>query len=260
MLLRSLSVLIKPLRYFLFSLLLTTFMLSMLGCSSNESEEEKERLSEQQYYEAAHQAIEANNYLLAIENLTEIESRFPFGRYAIQAQLDLIFSYYKSIDYEAALLQADRFIRQHPEHPDIDYVYYMKGLSSYSTDRGFIARILPSAPSERDVSAAKLAFSELSRFIAKYPSSTYAQDARQRMIYLRNVIAEHELHVADYYIERRAYLAAANRARYVVENLPNAPVIPKALGIMSKSYRALGMIDLAENAEKILKEHFPKQP
>jgi len=243
---------------FLSLFLASLFLVCILaGCSSNQSTQEKERLSEQQYYEAAHQAIDGKNYLLAIENLTEIESRFPFGRYAIQAQLDLIFSYYKSLDYSSAQLQAEKFIRQHPDHPDIDYVYYMKGLSSYSIDRGFLARLLPSTASERDISAAKQAFSEFARFIQKFPKSPYAPDARQRMIYLKNTIAEHEVHVARYYIKRRAYLAAANRGSYIVENFPSTPASADALAIMAKSYKQLGMHDLSVKAEALLAKEYP---
>jgi len=199
----------------------------------------------------------SNNYIVAVEHLQELESRFPFGRYAEQSQLDLIYTYYKSIDYGAALAACARFIRLHPDHPNVDYAYYMKGLSSYSIDRGLLARFLPTEPSQRDMQPAKTSFSQFNTLVNKFPESRYSHDARQRMIYLRSLLAENELYVAEYYMKRRAFLAAANRGRFIVENYQNTPSAPKGLAMMIKAYRNLDLKDLADDTLQILASNYP---
>lgn len=243
-------------RHILISLLGLCLLTSLIGCSSSD-ETPTPRLSEQEYYEAAQRAMDGSNYLIAIEQLEQLESRYPFGRYTKQAQLDLIYSYYKSLEYETAAVHAERFIRLNPGHPNIDYAYYLRGLALYSVDRGILARFLPTSPSERDISPISSAYEAFKQLIDKYPKSRYAQDARQRLIYLRNVLAEHELIVARYYIKRRAYLAAVNRAKYVVENLQGSPAVADGLAIMVEAYRYMSLDDLADSAEKNLAHNFP---
>jgi outer membrane protein assembly factor BamD len=216
--------------------------------------------SEQQYYEAAQKAMDANNFIMAVEQLEELESRFPFGRYAVQTQLDLIYAYYRSLEYTAAALQADRFIRQNPTHEDVDYAYYMKGLSNFSTDRGLLARILPTTPAERDISPIQRAFSDFSELLNKFPNSRYAHDAQQRMIYLRNLMAEHELIAARYYVQRQAFVAVLNRAKTVMENYPKTPAVPEAMALAVKAYRELDLPQLAARTEKLLSNNYPNYP
>jgi len=239
----------------------TLFILSitffLIACSSTDKKAPTQQLSEQQYYEDAQKAISSNNYLLAIEHLQQLESRFPFGRYAEQAQLDLIYTYYKSLDYPAAQASCGRFIRLHPDHPSVDYAYYMRGLSSYSIDRGLLARFLPTQPSQRDMQPAKSSFAHFNVLVNKFPRSRYAPDACQRMIYLRSLLAENELYVAEYYMQRRAFLAAANRGRYVIENYQNTPSVPKGLAMMVKAYRSLELNILADDTLKILVDSYP---
>lgn len=234
-------------------------ILLQAGCSNND-EKPAPRLSEQQYYESAQRAMDASNYLMAIEQLEQLESRYPFGQYAQQAKLDLIFVYFKSLDYDSASANADRFIRLYPDHPSVDYAYYLKGLSVYSIDRGILARFLPTSPSERDITPAKKAFDEFSRLIAKFPNSLYARDAQKRLIYLRNLLAQHEINVANYYLERRAYLAAANRGRYVVENYQGTEIVAEGLATMVEAYRNLRLDDLADDAEANLAHNYPDYP
>lgn len=239
----------------------TLFILSLsiilFACSSADKKKPTQQLSEQQYYEDAQKAINSNNFILAVEHLQQLESRFPFGRYAEQAQLDLIYTYYKSIDYLSSVASSNRFIRLHPDHPNVDYAYYMKGLSSYSIDRGLLARFLPTEPSQRDMQPARTSFSHFNVLVNKFPNSRYAKDARQRMIYLRELLAENELYVAEYYMKRRAFLAAANRGRYVVENYQSTPAVPKGLAMMIKAYRNLDLNDLAADTLKILTLNYP---
>lgn len=239
------------------TLLVLTVSFLLIACSTANKNKPSQQLSEQQYYEDAQKAINSNNYLMAVEHLQQLESRFPFGRYAEQAQLDLIFTYYKNLDYSSALASCGRFIRLHPDHPNVDYAYYMRGLSSYSIDRGLLARFLPTEPSQRDMQPAKTSFLHFNVLVTKYPNSRYAEDARQRMIYLRGLLAENELYVAEYYMKRRAFLAAANRGRYVVENYQSTPSVPRGLAMMVKAYRNLDLNDLADNALKILHKNYP---
>lgn len=235
-----------------FWVILTLALLS--GCATNEVEEE---LSERQYYEEAQEALKEEQFTLAVEKLESLEARYPFGRYAEQAQLDLIYAYYRSLDYESSGATAERFIRMHPDHAQLDYAYYMKGLASYSVDRGLFERFIPSDFSERDLAPAKDSFNDFSRLLNRFPNSVYAPDARQRMVYLRNLLAEHELKAAHWYMRRGAYLAAANRARYVVENFDRTPAMAEALALQYKAYRELGVADLAANTLKVLARNYP---
>lgn len=232
---------------------------TILGCSSSPDKKgDIPQLSERQFYEEAQKALKGTNFTLAIERLQQLESRYPFGRYADQAQLELIYANYKNLDYDGAGLAADRFIRLHPDHAEVDYAYYMKGMATFSVDRGLLARFLPTEPSERDLGPAKQSFEDFSTFISRYPNSKYAPDAQQRMIYLRNILATAEVHAAEWYMKRSAFLAAANRGRYVVENYPQTPAVPEALAIMVKAYRELKLDELANNSLQVLKSNFPK--
>ena len=241
----------------LLNLLTITVVVLLAGCAHKP---EDQRLSEQQYYQTAQKATKNDNYTLAVEQLEQLESRFPFGNYSDQVALDLIYAHYKNLDYDAAAEQADKFIRLHPDHPNVDYAYYMQGLGHSTFDHSIFNRILPSKPSERDLAAAQQAFTDFSRLLEHFPNSIYAQDARQRMIYLRNLLAEHELYVARYYFDRRAYVAALNRASYVVEHYQYTPAVSEALTIMTKTYRAMNLNELADNTEKTLAKHFAIEP
>lgn len=232
--------------------ILAIFMVT--ACASNKVEEE---LSERQYYEEAQTALKNEQFTIAVEKLEALEARYPFGRYAEQAQLDLIYAYYRSLDYESSGATAERFIRMHPDHAQLDYAYYMKGLSSYSVDRGLFERFIPSDFSERDLAPAKDSFNDFSRLLNRFPDSVYAPDAHQRMVYLRNLLADHELKAAHWYMRRGAFVAAANRARYVVENFDRTPAMAEGLAILYKSYRELGLNDLAQDDLKVLVANYP---
>ncbi|MEJ2680459.1 MAG: outer membrane protein assembly factor BamD [Gammaproteobacteria bacterium] len=247
-----------PKRLLGYVLLISLFSFSS-GCANNDDANAKQ-LSEQQYYQSAQKAMDVHNYVMAVEQLEQLESRYPFGRYAIQTQLDLIYAYYRSLEYTAAALQAERFIRQHPNHKDVDYAYYMKGLSTFSVDRGFKARILPTSPAQRDIHPLHEAFSDFSLFLNKFPNSRYAADAQQRLVYLRNLLAEHELVAARYYLERRAFIAVLNRGKTVMENYPETPAVPEAMALVVKAYRELGLNDLAQQTESVLSKNFPHYP
>ncbi|MCG8673340.1 MAG: outer membrane protein assembly factor BamD [Pseudomonadales bacterium] len=252
------NIMIKP---FQFSVLLAAFLsLSSLtflsGCTSS-GHSQLEQLTERQYYEEAQAAMDANKFLQAVERLQSLESRYPFGRYAEQAQLELIYCYYRTLDYESAAVTAERFIRIHPDHPRLDYAYYMKGLASYSVDRGLVERFIPTDFSERDMGPARESFDDFNRLINRFPNSQYAEDARQRMIYLRNLLAAYQLKVANYYMRRGAYVSVAKRAAYVIQHFDKTPALPEALALQTKAYLELGLDDLAEKSETMLAYNFP---
>lgn len=238
------------------SLLLLTALL--VGCSGNE--EKPAEMTEQEIYEAAQENLANESFSLAVKNLQLLESRFPFGPYAEQAQLELIFAHYRNFEPEASIAAADRFIRLHPQHPNIDYAYYMRGLANYTEGTGLLERFLPTDMTQRDPGSAVQAFEDFRQLLYRFPDSRYAPDARARMIYLRARLARHEINVANYYFKRRAYLAAANRGRYVVENFPQAPAIPDALAVMTQAYQLLGLNDLANDTLKVLRNNHPEHP
>ncbi|GAA6153920.1 outer membrane protein assembly factor BamD [Pseudoteredinibacter isoporae] len=237
--------------------------LTLSACSYFQDEEDEEKPqydSERQFYEAAQRQLDTKQWERATKTLQALEENFPFGKYAEQAQLELIYAYYKSSETEAASAAADRFIRLHPQHRNVDYAYYMKGLSSFSEGKGLFERFLPTDLTRRDPGSARESFTYFSQLIARFPNSNYAPDAEKRMIYLRNLLARYEIHVANYYFKRGAYVAATNRGRYVVENFQKTPAVPDGLAVTIQGYHALGMDDLAETNLAILKENYPEHP
>ena len=236
---------------------LIAVLLLTYGCSKDEVEDDLEA-TELAYYTSAQGSLRSANYSGAIQKLQLLESRFPFGRYAEQAQLEIIFAYYKSVQPEAARSAADRFIRLHPTHPNVDYAFYLKGMVSFEQDKNFLSNIIPMDPSTRDPGSARESFQDFSQLIRRFPNSEYAPDAQKRMKYLRNLLAASEIHVARYYIRRGAYVAAANRGRYVFENFQESASVPDALAIMVEAYQLLEMNDLAEKALLVLNSNYPE--
>lgn len=229
--------------------LLAIATFSLISCNSDGPEIEQ---PEKVYYDLAQKRILNQNYIGAIESLQAIETRYPFGRYAEQAQVELIYAYFMNGENLGAHAAAEKFIRLHPRHPNIDYAYFMKGLSSYTRDTDFLVRVTDTDISNRDISGAKEAFAELSEFLTRFPDSQYVPYAKQRNIYLRNMIARNEMSAADYYVSIGAYVAAVRRAKYVIENIPNSSENLRALNILMKSYKALGYLELYEDVVKII--------
>ena len=216
--------------------------------------------TEKDFYEAIQNDLRGGFWQTAIDNLEALEAQYPFGDYAEQAQLELIYARFKSSEYETAIAAADRFIRLHPQHPNVDYAYYLKGLSSFSQSRGFFDQLLPTDETKRDPGSARNSFSTFSELLNRFPESPYAPDARKRMLYLRNILARHEIHAANYYFFRGAYLAAANRGRYVVENFQKTPAVPDGLAVMAQAYHLMQMNDLANDAASLLAKNYPTHP
>ncbi len=234
--------------------LLLSFVM-LVSCSGNGPETPEE--TEAQLYRSAQGSLRAGNYQDAVSKLQLLESRFPFGKYAEQAQLEIIYAYYRSHQPEAARSAADRFIRLHPRHPNVDYAYYLRGMASFEEDQAFLEQFIPIDSAKRDPGAARDAFNDFAQLIRRFPNSQYAPDAQKRMIYLRNLLAAYEINVAHYYIYRGAYIAAANRGRYVFENFQRTPSVPDALAIMVEAYRLLDMNELANHALAVLRENYP---
>jgi outer membrane protein assembly factor BamD len=203
-------------------------------------------------YAEASSELDSKNYARAIEYYEKLEARYPFGRYAMQSQLDVAYAHYRADEPEAAIAAADRFIKLYPQNPYVDYAYYLKGLVNYNRSVGFLDRYIPTDPSQRDPGAALDAFADFSVLVERFPDSRYAEDARQRMLYLRNNLARHEVNVARYYMRRGAFLAAANRANYVIERFQRTSAVESALEILVDAYTALGKSELAADAQRVL--------
>lgn len=233
-------------------------MLLVVGCAS--TDDEPKVSTEKEFYLAAQRMLTSSQWEPAIKNLQLLEENFPFGAYAEQAQLELIYAYYKSSQPEAAIAAADRFIRLHPQHRNVDYAYYLKGLTSYTQNQGLFERYIPTDLSDRDPGAARESFAQFAQLLARYPDSQYAGDARKRMIHLRNLLARYEIHVANYYFKRGAYLAATNRGRYVVENFQQTPAVPDALAVMAQGYHLLELNELSNSAIEVLRLNYPDYP
>ncbi len=211
-------------------------------------------------YGQAKKAMDNSNYTKSIALYKQLQIRYPFGRYTEQAQLELAYSYYKSKRPENALSTLDKFIRTYPAHPNIDYAYYLKGLVNYEANYGFLERLFPERARDRDQQGARQAFNDLNELLRRYPDCRYAPDARQRLVYLKNNLSAYEIEVAKYYLRRKAYIAAATRARYVLETYQNTPETAMALQIMHKAYTGLEMPELADDAMRVLALNFPDDP
>jgi len=193
----------------------------------------------------------------AAKLLEKLEARFPYGRYAQQSQLELGYVYWKAQEPASALAACDRFIKLHPNHPAVDYVFYLKGLIGFNEDLGLLGHLSQQDPSERDPKSAREAFDAFKELTTRFPQSKYTPDAIQRMNYLVNALASQEVAVARYYLKRGAYIASANRAQFAVKTYPGAPANEEALYIMVVAYDKLGLNDLRDDADRVMKKNFP---
>jgi outer membrane protein assembly factor BamD len=213
--------------------------------------------SAQRLYGEAKSELDAANYETAVKYYEKLEARYPFGRFAQQAQMDVAYAYFKKGDVESAIPAADRFIKQNPNHPNVDYIYYLKGLVHFSQDLGLLGKIMALDQSERDPKAMREAFDAFKDLSVRFPDSKYTADALLRMKFLVNLLSEHETNVARYYYKRGAYVASSSRAKYTLETYPQTPATEEALFLMVKSYDALGMNDLRDDADRIMRKNFP---
>ena len=238
-------------------LVISLFALFLTGCAGRIADEDK---TEQQLYQEAQQALDRNRFTTAIDRLQVLESRFPFGEYGEQAQLELIYAYYMSNQYEAARAAAGRFIRLNPDHPQVDYAYYLRGLAAWAGGRHALEGLKLSDISQRDPGATREAYADFRRLILDFPESEYAPDAAQRLRYLKNLLAAQEVYIGQFYLRRGAPVAAINRGRHVIEGYSDTPAVPDALAVMIEGYLHLDDQQEAERLKQLLKELNPNHP
>ncbi len=247
--------------YRLLNLSALLFAALLAGCaSSGNIDDETYGLTVSELYQEAKRLLNSGEYASAIQYYEKLESRFPYGTYAERARIEMAYAYYKDAQPETAIVAADRFIKLHPNHPNVDYAYYLRGLASFDNSISFMDKLFDQEPSKRDPQAVRRAFKYFSELIKRFPKSRYVPDSIKRMKELRENLALYEIHVAKFYQRRGAYLAVVNRAKYIIENYQGSRAIPDALALMIESYRKLGMPDLANDAYRVLELNYPKHP
>ncbi|GAB2915458.1 outer membrane protein assembly factor BamD [Rheinheimera gaetbuli] len=240
-------------------LLISALALMLSACAGKpEQPDVSNTRTAQSLYQEAKAVLDNGLYNRAIELLSAVESRYPFGPLARQIQLDLIYAYYQSGDVDKALAGIDRFIRLNPNHPELDYAYYMRGLSNLKADENALHNMLGIDRSDRDLASTRQAFDDFKKLVSAFPDSKYATEAKNRMLSIKDTLARHELIIADYYMRRGAYLAAANRGKYIVEFYRDSPLVEQALEVMVQSYDKLGLTKLKDDTYQVLKLNFPQ--
>ncbi len=229
---------------------------ALAACSGLEADETL-GWSANQLYTKAREASEDGNWPAAVKYFEKLEARYPYGRFAQQAQLEVAYAHYKDNDPVAATADCDRFIRLHPNHPNVDYAYYLKGLVNYYQNRSLFAGLTNEDPAERDPKAAREAFNAFRELSKRFPESSYTPDALERMRHLVNALSQHEVTVARWYMRRGAYVAATNRAQAAIRTYPDTPAVEEALAIMAGAYDGLGIASLRDDARRVLAQTYP---
>jgi outer membrane protein assembly factor BamD len=237
--------------YFLFALL-------CLGGCAGSGEDETIGWSAQRLYGEAKDAMASKDWPRAVRYLEKLEARYPYGRFAQQAQLEIAYCHYKDGERASAVAAVDRFIKMYPNHSSTDYAWYLKGLINFNDNYGVLSNLATPDMSDRDPKSTRESFNAFKEVVARYPESKYAADATLRMRYLVNALASHEVHVARYYMKRGAYLAAANRAQYAIRHYSQAPAVEEAVFVLVLAYDRLGMGDLRDAADRVMRSNFPE--
>lgn len=236
----------------------TCALLGLSGCGLfSKSSDENKNVSASKLYADAQEEMSGGHYEAAIKLYEKLESNYPFGTYAAQAQMEIAYAHYKAQDQAEALAAVERFIKLHPNHPQVDYMYYLRGLINFNDQLGFLNFIYAQDPTERDPKATREAFAAFKELVDKFPNSKYAPDSIARMKYLINAMAEYEVHVANYYYRRGAYLASLNRAQSAVTQFPESTAREEALFIMIRCYDKLGMFDLRDDTQRVFTLNYP---
>jgi outer membrane protein assembly factor BamD len=234
---------------------------ALSGCSAlDTANDETVGWSAQRIYGEAKDAQASRDWQKAIKLLEKLEARYPYGRYAQQAQLEVAYCYFKDNERASAIAAADRFIKLYPNHPNVDYAWYLKGLINFNSLEGALSWLTTPDMSDRDPKASRDAFIAFKEVATRFPESPYAADAALRARYLINGLASSEVYVARYYMKRTAYVAAANRAQYAIEHYPQAPAVEEAMVILMQAYDRLGLTDLRDSTQRVLLKNFPKTP
>jgi outer membrane protein assembly factor BamD len=239
---------------------IVALLVLLAGCSGGGSKAKDETAgwTAERLYTEARSEMSLSSWDKAVKLFEKLEARYPYGRYAQQAQLETAYAYYRQGEPASALSACDRFIRLHPNHPNVDYAYYLKGLINFNEDIGLFGSITQQDQTERDPKAARDSFAAFRELVTKFPNSKYTPDSVVRMHYLMNFLAAHDVHVAKYYLKRGAYVAAAARAQQSIKQFPNAPTNEDALIIVIRAYDAMGIKDMRDDAIRVMKQNFPK--
>lgn len=244
-------------------LIVLALVVSMSACSMfGHKKDTIDTMPVEKLYTTAHDSLEHADYAAATKAYQRLIARFPSGDYNEQAQLDLAYSQYKDNQPDDAYSTINRFIKTYPTHKHVDYAYYLRGLINFDRTSGVIERYISRSGSQsrRDQGFNLQAFDDFSELTRRFPDSAYAADARQRMIYLRNVLAQFEINVAEFYLRNKAYIASAHRAQYVIEHYQQAPQTGDALAILTRSYIALNQQPQADQTRKVLALNYPDHP
>ena len=241
---------------------LSLFIFALAGCSKKEQDPYKSfrGYSSTTLFEMGEKALSKNNYARGVKYLEALDALYPFGPYAEQGQVEIIYAYYMNGDYAMAITAAERYIRLYPRGRYVDYAYYMRGMVGLNLGLTWLQRKVGISPSMRDVSNLQQSYGAFALLVEQFPDSHYTPDALVRMAYIRNLLAARELDIAEFYMDRHAYVAAANRAGVVVQHYQGSPVVQDALVIMVKSYRELGLQRLADDSLRILEANYPLSP
>jgi outer membrane protein assembly factor BamD len=240
---------------------LLPLLLALAGCATADGPNADDTdASVRQLYQEARAAMRSNNHETAIERLETLQARYPFGDYARQAQLDIIYLYYQTEEWEAALSAADRFMRLNPTHPRVDYALYMRASVNMARGRDFVGRLFDLDRAVRSPQSLRRAITDFRRLVAEFPDSDYAQDGRERLVVLRNLLAQHELAVARFYQKRSAHVAAANRAKTIIEDFQETPAVEQALEILADAYLRLDLPELRQDILRVIRRSHPDHP
>lgn len=232
--------------------------LSLAACGTlGDKADETKTWTAAKFYSEAKDELNSGNFERAVTLFEKLESRFPFGVYAQQAQMEIAYAYYKQGEAASALSAVERFIKLHPNHPAVDYMYYLRGLINFNDQLGILNFIANQDVTERDSKASRDSFDAFKQLITQFPDSKYSPDAIARMKYLVNAMAQHDVHVAKYYIRKGAYLAAANRVQSAIKDYPDAPAIEEALYLLVKCYGMMGQTDLQQDANRVFTKNYP---
>jgi outer membrane protein assembly factor BamD len=234
--------------------------LGLAGCGLFGDKDVKKDWTAADFYKAAKEEFDNHNWEQAIKLYEQLEGKFPYGRFAQQAQIEVAYAYYKQGETAQAVAALDKFIKLHPNHQNIDYALYLKALVNFKEDLGALSRLITQDLADRDPKSARESFEGFKDLVTRFPESIYAPDSRERMAYLIEALARHEIHVAQYYLRRNAYLAAANRAQDAITRFPNSPSHREALDIMIEAYDRMGLPQLRDDAKKVLAKNFPDDP
>ena len=230
----------------------------LLAACATDLQDETVGWSAQRLYGEAKDAMGSKDWPRAIKYLEKLEARYPYGRFAQQAQLEIAYAQWKDNERGSAIAAVDRFIKMYPNHANVDYAWYLKGLVNFNDQYGMLYQLTTPDMSDRDPKSTRESFAAFREVVTRFPDSKYAADSALRMRYLVNALAAHEVHVARYYMKRGAYLAAANRAQYAIQHYPQAPALEEAVFVLVLAYDKLGMNDLRDSADRVMRANFPE--